>query len=219
MKTKKYLVPLLFAVLFLSFSSDSSSDTTLDIPPVITHYPITQEYFQGLIDLEEEFSSIELVYYMRKDTAHPDARQQKLVLFSRFIRDHEGNILNLNLSTVETYHTFYRDNDEQQTYIFDIPSELVIPMFHLIQQNGDYLFNAEEFNGEESLVYAYFHELGITNNVRLEIKPPDRIKFVFPDIKMFVKGWEIGEDPPEELMPLIDYLEEVIIPIVRQHPR
>jgi hypothetical protein len=36
--------------------------------------------------------------------------------------------------------------------------------------------------------------------------------------KSLVKGWEPGDNPPDELMPVINYIETVILPIMREHP-
>ena len=217
MVKKYYKISLLLMLLLFGFTSPAQTDIPPMKNPVITHYPFTQEYFEGFMDSEEEFTMIYFNYFMRSNSSHPDARWQRLDVEARY-RYNGGTLLNFPLSEIDEFYSYYIDIDINQSYEHKIPSNLVIPMFQVILDNGNYFFNAEEFNGEETLEYGSITELGLQNRIIMQIYLPNQEQPELPTKRTFIKDWNIGDDPPEELMPLIDYLEDVILPEMRQHP-
>ena len=83
---------------------------------------------------------------------------------------------------------------------------------------SDYYFNAEEYGGEESLNIAGEGAYGHKNYITFTIEEPMIIPFTHSTVKTLCKGWNPGDSPPAELMPLINYLETVVIPEMRNHP-
>ena len=123
-------------------------------------------------------------------------------------------------SEVETVHTILdsMENGELTYYQFDPPKEFIMPIFNLIRQNPDHYFNAEEFGEEESLSFLSCKELGHYNVITLKIGLPGNRLDYRAKYNAFCKGWDPGDDPPVELLPLINYIETVILPEMRQHP-
>jgi hypothetical protein len=180
-------------------------------------YPIQFAYFQNFINSDIEFTEIQFRYYMNICPGHHDVRKQYLRIHSDFkIIDNE--YVDVILDSIQDYDSFYNDWNTKERYSVRLSRDLIIPMFELILDNADYLFNAEEYHGEEYLEYLSERELGFVNHLALEIFPDDRTIFEPTTSYSFIKGWNPGDDPPEGLMPLINYLENVIIPELRQHP-
>lgn len=187
-------------------------------PPVpFTHYPLTSDYLQGFMDSTIEFTQFYLIYDMNIDMNHHDIRKQRLTIMIRQNLE-ERTYLNMSLSNIESFYSYYTDKDIRQNFEYNIPENLITPILQMIQQQGDYYFNAEEYGGDESLEYYFGRQLGHVNHIALDIYPADRDIFTPKSVKAFCKGWDPGADPPEELMPLIDYIENVILPEMRQHP-
>ena len=50
-------------------------------PPSYPRFPITSDYFQGILDSTNEFSQIELIYYMNIAPGHHEVRKQNLTIW------------------------------------------------------------------------------------------------------------------------------------------
>jgi hypothetical protein len=133
----------------------------------------------------------------------------------------EENFLSKVLSEIQQYdvsYTYYDYNSRTyQSFGCELPSNLIIPIFQLIQQE-DYYFNGDEFNGAESREIAQDIMFGHINFISMHIQQPDQPCGEQHVSKTFCKGWDPGDNPPQELMPVINYLENTIIPMLLEHP-
>ncbi len=155
---------------------------------------------------------------MGSDPDHPDARRQYFRIHSPAELDIQNGIaLGSLLSNIPNCAAYYDDLDSNDSFMLDLSDVLITPIFYLMQQD-DYYFNAEEYGGEEMLDMAIEYSFGHWNYIALRIEPPDAPLFAIVPVKTLCKGWDPGDDPPAELMPLINYLENVIIPEMHQHP-
>jgi len=191
-----------------------------------TYEPMTQEYFDGFMNSTNEFSIIYFYYYTGLDSNHLDAEEKVFGFNIQGEQIHDGTkyrFVNKKLNEIDYYISDYTYIDINSTpnyksYSHDLTPDLIIPLFQIIQQNGDYLFNAAEYNGAERVEYRHEMQFGYRNNVVLKIQQPDQPENNERVFKAFCKGWNPGEEPPAELMPVINYLENTIIPILLQHP-
>lgn len=181
-----------------------------------THYPISSDYFQDIMDSNEQFTMFEIDYYMNIDPNHHDAKIQSLSVLANQIPI-DGGVQNQSLCDIEQFEAYYTE-DMYSIYSCEIPDDLFLPALQLIQQQNDYYFNAEEYGEEESLTIVSGRQFGHVNYIMLYIYPADRDIYAPMSVNAFCKGWDPGDDPPAELMPLINYLETVILPEMRQHP-
>lgn len=200
--------------------SQKFEECVWQIPCTITHYPITPEYYQSFMNSEIEFSAFDLYYSVYDWDEHPNPRKQFLRICS-YPFDRANNIhLDHTLSDIAFYNwSTYSDLDINQEFKYDLPAELVLPMLMEIQEDGDYFLNAEEYEGEESLEFYSFADWKPVNYISLMLSNPNMEIGDIPESKRaFIKHWPRDEDPPEELLPLIDFIENVILPEMRQHP-
>ncbi|MGY5877380.1 MAG: hypothetical protein RTU30_16630 [Candidatus Thorarchaeota archaeon] len=197
-------------------TSEKSNESTSYGSGAFPHYPLTSTYYQDFMDSTIQFSKFKMLYNMDIDSEHQDAKIQRLVIAVRqdLVDD---TISDFELLNVESFYSYYTE-DMYSTYEYDLPRSLVIPMLQLIQQNWDYYFDAEEYGGEESLEIYSGRQFGHRNFIEVDIYPPNRDIYTPFTAKAFCKGWDPGDDPPVELQPLVDYLENVILPEMRQHP-
>lgn len=158
---------------------------------------------------------------MNIDLEHTEARSQNLTLRSQVAyteyvySDWENGVRNSVLSEISSVGAFYNDIDNNTAYKLDaITMDYVTPIFNIFVEDQSYYFNAEEFGGMEYIECAMPHGFGHVNYVAFEI----RIKGDEAMNKFIVKGWDPGEGPPPELLPLVNYFESVLIPFLRQHP-
>jgi hypothetical protein len=187
---------------------------------------MTQEFFDGFMNSTNEFSMIYFYYYMGLDKNHLDVDEKGFGFRIQGERIHDGSkywFVNLKLNDIDYFisHYTYVDNNltpNYKSFKYDLPSNSVIPLFQIIQQNGQYLFNAAEYDGAESAEYRHEMQFGHRNNVALIIQKPNQSYNDQLLFKAFCKGWDPGENPPQELMPVINYLENTIIPILLEHP-
>ena len=192
-------------------------------PNPVTHNPITSEFYNQFMNSEVEFTKIEIRYSMGQAPGYGHLRDQRLFMESNTDITDDMYWVNMTLTDLEFFIAHYSDWDVTPHFYhagYTIEDDM-LPIFQLVQANLDYYCNAEEYNGEESIEFINPWEMGIEfkNYVMLSFYPPDVNFWACPPLKSFVKGWHPGEAPPEELMPLIDYLEAEIIPIARLHPR
>lgn len=183
--------------------------------PVYTREPMTSEYFNNFLDSTESFSDIGFVYMLGYDPEFPN-EPQKWIRISIDVKTgiDENYLLNQSLQEIEVFNGIYYDGIEWKSYKCSLSQENVMPIFHFIQGNADFYFNAVEYNGEESLDYALERSFGHEDYISMSIFQPDQPAYETGTSKTFCKGWDPGDDPPEELLPLINYLEETIIPMI-----
>ncbi|MFH1515101.1 MAG: hypothetical protein ABIG42_06530, partial [bacterium] len=83
-----------------------------------------------------------------------------------------------------------------------------------------YFCNGEEYGDDEFLEFVTPWEMGINfkNYVILTFYPADRDYYIHCPVNSIIKGWHPADDPPVELLPLIDFFETEIIPVAREHP-
>ncbi|MCD6217538.1 hypothetical protein J7L05_06730 [bacterium] len=187
--------------------------------PRIPREPITQEYFDEFIESTLQFSLLRFEYSMSYDENNPNARKQVFQLKIPMDIDNSTYLIrNRVLSDIINYKAYYKDRNLAQRFKCLFPSNTILPIFQTIQSQGDYYFNAGEYGGEESLDIALPRAFGHVNYITMTIQEPELEPFDIPPHKTLCKGWDPGDDPPAELMPLIAYLESVIIPEMRQHP-
>ena len=201
------------------FRSDSDA-CVMKLKDPFDNYPITPAYFQDFLDSLEPFSSVFIVYYMAGSPDYPNDVRQVLKIDSLREVDQENEIIvNKTLSSISEYGSTYRDWDNEIFYLFDeLPASFVQPIYSILQEQEDYYFNAAEYDGEASIYIDSGLELSHKNMIELTIFFPDLTFHSDLEAYYINKGWDPGENPPEELMPLINYLETVIIPELRNHP-
>lgn len=187
--------------------------------PRIPREPITEEYFDDFMESTLQFSLVWFEYCMSYDENNPNARNQAFHLDIPMEIDSITDLIrNRALSDINQYESFYKDRDINQRFNCILPPNIILPIFQTMQSQSDYYFNAEEYGGEEILDIALPRAFGHVNYITFTIQEPELEPFDIPPHKTLCKGWDPGVDPPEELMPLIDYLEGVIIPEMRNHP-
>ncbi len=189
--------------------------------PRIPREPITQEYFVDFMESTLQFSLLRFEYSMSYDEDNPNARKQVFQLKIPMEIDNSTDLIrNRVLSEIIHYEAYYKDKDGDLAQRFKclLPSNIILPIFQTMQSQGGYYFNAEEYGGEESLDIALPRAFGHVNYITMTIQEPELEPFDIPPHKTLCKGWNPSEEPPEELMPLIYYLESVIIPEMHQHP-
>jgi len=187
--------------------------------PRIPREPITQEYFDEFMESTLQFSIVYFEYCMSYDENNPNARKQVFRLNTPMEIDTSTNLIrNRVLSDIIHSEAYYKDRDLSQAFRCDLSNNQVLKILQTMQSQGDYYFNAEEYGGEESLDIAMPRAFGHVNYITMTIEEPQLEPFDIPPHKTLCKGWDPGDDPPEELMPLINYLENVIFPEMRQHP-
>jgi hypothetical protein len=199
--------------------SESSLASKKHPTPCIPREPITQEYFDDFMESTLSFSQFRLTYFMSANEEHPDAREQFFTIHSPIKMDNSTfALINQILSEITMYESHYIDLDTDASYDYELSTNLVSPIFQIMQTQGVYYFNAEEFAGEPSRVIGIESSFGHINYISMTFEETQLEAFDIPPHKTLCKGWDPGDDPPAELMPLIAYLESVIIPEMRQHP-
>ena len=156
--------------------SDSNQLNMHGVPPYYqyNHYPIPIDYYQEIMNFSVGFNRIKIKYYMGISDEYPDARNQGLSFSSRLQREN-GEIISITLDEIDYFPGRYVDTDNRQCFYYSLPSEIVMPIFLIIQSQSDYYFNAEEFEGEESLLFGSPMDIGIKNHIMLSIEPSDKI--------------------------------------------
>jgi hypothetical protein len=196
---------------------DSASNVDISYPRYETNFPLTAQYCQQFLNSEIEFCGLKFHYCFNDGILDSDA-------YSFEFRSHAKyeNLICIDktLNVIETVYTQFSGMEDgaQIHYQFDPPKEFIMPIFSLIQQNPDYFFNAEEFGEEESLSFLAGGELGHNNLITLKIGLPGNRLDYRAKYNAFCKGWDPGDDPPAELLPLINYIETTILPEMRKHP-
>jgi hypothetical protein len=182
------------------------------------HYPMTEEYFNQFLNSQTQFSYITFGYMISPDPSNWDL-QTKLFDFNigNNADSNEEMFINYALNDVIYYPSHYFDESMNTSFSYELSSNLIQPIYGFVSQNPDYYFSGEEFHGEECLNTGVGSDFGHSCFITLSIQAPDCPIENCP-CKAFCKGWNANENPPEELIPLINYLENVIIPKMRQHP-
>ena len=117
-----------------------------------------------------------------------------------------------------SFYAFYQRLTPPSTvdrYKCELPTETIISILKMIPEKGEYYFNCDEYKGRTSIEIESDNDFGHDNFFSLHIDLPnqtDNRKFVSQTI---CKGWSPGTEPPEELKPLMDYLENTIIPAIK----
>ncbi len=187
--------------------------------PRIPREPITEEYFDEFMVSTLQFSLVWLEYSMSYDEDNPNARKQSFRLTNPMEIDNSTDLIrNRVLSDIILYEAYYNDRDLSQAFRCNLSSSQALVIFQTMQSQGGYYFNAVEYGGEESLDIALPRAFGHVNYITMTIQEPELEPFDIPPHKTLCKGWDPGDDPPAELVPLINYLENVIFPEMRQHP-
>jgi len=208
-----------------------TSNVTYDAPmqtQLSFHYPMTRQFYNGFLNSTNEFTMIYFYYAMGIDENHPDAPDQNLSISitPKWVPEYgPDHFKNQKLNEINVYPAYYNfvdtnSNPNYKDYSFDLPQKIMLQILQIIQQNGTYYFNAQEYGGEPSkhIASEMQFEGGYRNGISLEIQQTDqpvREQLVF---KTFSKGWNPGSNPPPELMPLINYLEGTVIPLMKEHP-
>jgi len=191
--------------------------------PQLTRIPITLDFFQNFLNSNQVFSWVQIIYRMGIDDEHLEARRVGVQISSPivFSNTKTEDWADRVLSEIDYYSSTYGEGDEPTRYEceFDLGSNFVSPIYQFILDQHGYYFNPTEYQGNPSLEIAMEYEFGHECFVAMNIYPHDDIPRRFPrPVRTFCKGWDPGSNPPPELMPLINYLETVIIPELRQHP-
>ena len=189
----------------------------------ITRIPITLDFFQNFLNSNQVFSWVQIIYRMGIDDEHLEARRVGVQISSPivFSNTKTEDWADRVLSEIDYYSSTYGEGDEPTRYEceFDLGSNFISPIYQFILDQHGYYFNPTEYQGNPSLEIAMEYEFGHECFVAMNIYPHDNIPRRFPrPVRTFCKGWDPGSNPPPELMPLINYLETVIIPELRQHP-
>jgi len=202
-------------------------DIIEELPGPFKHYPITSDYYQSFMNSNTGFIEFFITYRMSATPEHPDARSHNITLRSPVAFEGTPNDYGnwrwkyLVLSEITSVAALYKDIDNNWAHykIDDLSMDYISPILQMFQQNPTYFFNGGEYNGQQYFECAMPHDFGHINYVSFElnISAPliSHSEMIF---KSLVKGWDPGDDPPAELMPVIDYIETVILPIMRQHP-
>ena len=213
-------------------SPDSNNtDTTIEIPkdeaefledgpmppPRFTAEPLTAEYFQSFLASEIDFSMMYFDYNVGIDAEHLYEISEGLAINTHALYLDHVYFNNQNLNSIQDFYAFYGDND-WNSFECDLDKTLVMPLFDLFLEQPEYFFNGDEYGGEESLKIGTGISFGNRNYVILEIYQPDKKISETGTAKAFCKGWDPGDDPPVELIPVLAYLENVILPEMRNHP-
>jgi len=227
-------IRIIILLLFILFININNSDRKLigpgpdeHFPKPFKHYPITFDYYQSFMSSNIGFIEFLITYRMNIDREHPDVRRQGISLRSPVA--FEGDIYSgenaawkyFVLSEITSVTALYYDIDNNWTMYQtdDISMDYVSPILQMFRQNPTYFFSGDEYNGQEYIEAVMPYDFGHINYVsfELDISAPlmNHTEMIF---KSLVKGWDPGDDPPAELMPVIDYIETVILPIMRQHP-
>lgn len=218
----KYLIMLTITILLSTYSA--ADEAPACEPPVIhpdTHFPVTAEYFQQFMNGEAEFSWIKIYYNIGLSPYCDDLPELSMVLESNYDFTDEMYWVDMTLNELEFFIGDLYDTDQKFYCAGYTIDENIMPIFEIIQNDLNYYCNAEEYNGEDSVEFINPWEMGIEfkNYIQITFYPPDISFYNCPPLKSIIKGWNPCDDPPEELMPLINYMEDVILPIARQHPR
>jgi hypothetical protein len=197
--------------------TNTSETKDISYPYFEYNSPLTEQYYQQFMDSEMEFCQMSFYYVVYLEP--PEAYNYGLNFFA-LTEYVNSECVNQTLEDIEVFSATHDIDDDSSLSYFEykIPIEHIMPIFNLIQQNPGYYFNAEEYGEEESLSFVAGGELGNKNFVTLKIGLPGRTELSNHQFKAFSKGWDLGDDPPEELLPLIDYIENTILPIMREHP-
>jgi hypothetical protein len=195
----------------------STSNGDVHIPIYETNYPLTAQYFQQFLNSEIQFCGLVFSYSFYYTMPGSDGYNYSFDSFAKYEND---LCIDKILSEIETVYTLLdgMENGELFSYQYDPPKEFIMPIFNLISQNPDYYFNGEEYGEEESLSFLSGKELGHYNVITLKIGLPGNRFDYRAKYNAFCKGWDPGDDPPAELLPLINYIESTILPEMRQHP-
>jgi len=204
-------------------NASSFSESRSLSAPQITRIPITLDFFQNFLNSNQVFSWVQIIYRMGIDDEHLEARRVGVQISSPivFSNTKTEDWADRVLSEIDYYSSTYGEGDEPTRYEceFDLGSNFVSPIYQFILDQHGYYFNPTEYQGNPSLEIAMEYEFGHECFVAMNIYPHDDIPRRFPrPVRTFCKGWDPGSNPPPELMPLINYLETVIIPELRQHP-
>ena len=185
--------------------------------PMSIMEPLTVDYYQDFLNSIVEFPRIYLNYGTGIDEEHLYEITQVLGINTYAVNLDEIFFANLTLDDIDIFEAYYGDN-EWHSFKFDLNKTLLMPLFDLFLAQPDYFFNGNEYGGEENLLIGVGSDFGHRNFITLRIYLPDQIRSTTGTAKAFCKGWDPGDDPPVELIPILDYLENVILPEMRNHP-
>ena len=185
-----------------------------------TREPITLQYFTDFCNSSSQFSVTYFKYVMDSTEEHPDAERKGLYISSRVLVDENRNYTSRILSEINDFDSVYDDWSNNQVFETNLPKNYLLNIYQIINTGSSYYFNASEYGGEQSLGIGIEFAFGHRNYITMSIYLPDNDPEPgFPQTaKTFCKGWDPGNPPPTELMPLINYLESVVIPEMRLHP-
>jgi hypothetical protein len=187
---------------------------------LFTVEPISESYLNGIIESTIEYSTILFSYAIISHPGQPEIREYWLDIHNRNTLNLAGDMrLNQTISGSQFYDSNYYDVDEHDSFEMEISTDRFSHILNIIYTQRNYYLNPYEYHGEESLSIhtpsSFDHK---TCYIYLEIEAPDFDPNEDPPCYALCKSWNPGENPPAELSDLIDYLEDVIIPEIRQHP-
>jgi len=179
-------------------------------------YPITSNYFNDFMNSTEQFSQFRFRYTISPVSQKSNSWEYVFIIQSPTDLDPNTDLLvNKTLNTINSYSANYDINSTSESYMLDIGSALIMPMLQIIQSQSSYYFNSEEYNGREYRRIIVEEDFGHENYISMTIEGPQLEPFTRPVSKTFCKGWDPGDSPPSELMPLINYIENTIFPYMR----
>ena len=218
----KYLIALLTVIILTHLPAYTDETLACEPPPVYPHtyIPLTAEYFQRFINGEEEVSKLEIQYTLGISSSCPEAKGFRLSLVSKFDWDEDKFWIDMTYDELEYFAGLLYDTDQHFYYAGFLIEAEMLSFFQIIENNPEYFCDGEEYGGEESVDFIDPLELGMDFKcyIMIIIYPPDILYSDDPPRKAIIKGWDPCGNPPEELLPLKNFLDSVILPEMRLHP-
>lgn len=196
----------------------SLKDKDFPASAMLTRTPIETEYYNGFMNSSIQFSQLEFFYVLNNVMLNEDysLRYFEISVPPSFDPTTQ-QLYDITLSELQNFkgHYLNRTGSIIQKSHCGLSSEVVLNLLQMIQSQGTYYFNAAEYNGQPSFEAGSELEFGYYNYVAMNIYAPGQEPYVIPPIRTFCKGWDPGDNPPAELMPVINYIENTIIPYMR----
>ena len=220
----RYAIIIMMLILALSVVACSKKKEKLPMPsepeiPKRTCERMTQDYFNGFMDSSNEFTDI-LIVYSNISGESPDKSPSDLLMISfhsgRYNpSDKKSTLENKNLSEITSFNAYYSHLTPpsiHDMYKCELPPETIKLILDMIREKGDYYFNGDEYKGTDSVEIEVDNDFGYDRYFALHIRKPNQEPGEKYITKTIYKGWGAGKEPPEELKPMIEYIEGTIFP-------
>jgi len=220
----KYAITIIMLIFALSVVACSKKKENLPMPsepeiPKRTCERMTQDYFNGFMDSSNGFIGI-MIVYSNISGESPDKSPSDLLMISfksgRYDpSDKTSTYENKNLSEITSFNA-YRSHltppSTHDSYRCELPPETIKLILDMIREKGDYYFNGDEYKGKDSVEIEVDNDFGYDRYFALHIRKPNQVPGEKYITKTVYKGWGAGKEPPEELKPMIEYIEGTIFP-------